>query len=82
MGNMDNATKIKALEEMIKEARIQNALFHPTNPPDAWFCTSCSVFGKGRPVCWSCDSTEVKTQWVPRMGGGAQSVVLQPELSV
>ena len=78
----DNATKIRALEDMIKEARVQGALFHPTNPPDAWYCVDCGVFGKGKSVCWSCDSTEVKTQWVPRMGGGAQSVVLQPELSV
>lgn len=78
----ENATKIKALEVMIKEARTQGALFHPTNPVDAWYCVDCGVFGKGQPVCWSCDSTEVRTQWVPRMGGGAQSVILEPELSV
>lgn len=71
----DNATKIRALEEMIREARVQGALFHPTNPHDSWYC-DCGVFGRGGSICWACDSLDIHYQWVPRMGGGAQTVIL------
>jgi hypothetical protein len=78
----NNATRMRALEERIKEARTEGALFHPTNPIDSWYCKDCGVFGKGQPVCWSCDSTDVQVQWVPRFGGGAQNVIIEPELDV
>ena len=33
------------------------ALYHPTNPFDAWFCRSCHVFGRGGGSCWCCGET-------------------------
>lgn len=66
-------TNLASLESVMKEARSFGALFHVTNPADAWFCTDCNVFGKGETVCWSCGSADVRFHWVPRWGGGSQS---------
>ena len=82
---MDNE-KIDKLSDTMTEARKHGALFHVTNPADAWFCTNCSVFGRDIPVCWSCGTKDVRMQWVPRFGGGSQSynaceeVVTQQEI--
>lgn len=65
---------IKDIEERTKEARRRGALYHPTNPSDAWFCEDCSVFGKGDEGCWSCGKEPTYTHYVPRWGGGAQRV--------
>lgn len=78
MSSDDNRQRMAALESQIKKAREQGALYHPTNPHDAWYCIECSVFGRGQLRCWSCDGP-VHAQWVPRMGGGAQSVIHEPE---
>lgn len=66
---------IDQLAERIQEARKRGALFHPTNPADNWFCPDCSVFGKGGNSCWSCGTPAIEYQYVPRFGGGAQSVL-------
>lgn len=66
---------IDRLDQEMKHARSCGALFHPTNPVDAWHCVQCGVFGRGEKFCWSCDSKEhMKFQWVPRFGGGSQNV--------
>ena len=44
--------RLAELEETIREARSVGALYHPTNPFDAWFCRSCHVFGRGGGSCW------------------------------
>lgn len=68
-----NKEKLEALEIQIKMARMQGALYHPTNPADSWYC-DCGVFGKGKEdECWACGSLELYFQWVPRFGGGAQT---------
>lgn len=68
----ENRAKIEELERRIKDARGKGAMFHPTNPPDAWYCNDCNVFGRGRISCWSCDSKDLMWQYIPRWGGGAQ----------
>ena len=55
------------------------ALYHPTNPFDAWFCRSCHVFGRGGGSCWCCGDSAVERQWVPRFGGGAETVTWETE---
>lgn len=69
----NNSTKINALSATMTEARKRGALFHVTNPSDAWFCEECSVFGRDSKTCWCCGTTNVRMQWVPRFGGGSQS---------
>ena len=68
------------LDQKMKEARSKGALYHLTNPPDAWFCNECGVFGKGFSECWSCGSTNLEFQFVPRWGGGAQTVSSELEI--
>lgn len=63
--------EILKLDEQIKHAKSNGALYHPTNPKDAWFCV-CGVFGRGGSECWSCESQDIYWQYVPRFGGGAQ----------
>lgn len=65
---------IQILEQRMREAREQGALFHVTNPADSWYCKACCVFGKGGTQCWSCNTTDVALQYVPRWGGGCQTV--------
>lgn len=65
---------IEELDAAIKRARSYGALYHPTNPHNAWFCDKCCVFGKDDLKCWVCGSTDINRQWVPRFGGGAQTV--------
>lgn len=67
------------LADRIKEARDKGALFHPTNPADNYYCTECDVFGKSGDSCWCCDSILIQWQYVPRWGGGAQTVIVEPE---
>lgn len=67
-----NQEKLKNLEENIKLARINGAMYHPTNPTDAWYCT-CGTFGRGETECWFCGNTDLNWQWVPRFGGGVQT---------
>lgn len=76
---MSNNDVLQKLEKQIKEAREHGALYHPTNPADAWFCKNCGVFGKEGNVCWCCDSASIEWRWVPRFGGGAETVVREPE---
>jgi hypothetical protein len=73
------ARRLAELEETIREARSVGALYHPTNPFDAWFCRSCHVFGRGGGSCWCCDDDAVERQWVPRFGGGAETVTWEIE---
>lgn len=73
----ENKKRLADLEAHIRQAREQGALYHPTNPADAWYCGRCSVFGKGEMVCWSCEKDDISPQWVPRWGGGSQSVVME-----
>lgn len=70
---VDNNTKVDALSATMTEARKQGALYHVTNPADAWFCEQCSVFGRDSDTCWCCGSKDIRMQWVPRFGGGSQS---------
>ena len=69
----ENRIKLADLESKIKAARVEGALFHPTNPQEAWYCRKCCVFGKGGAECWSCGSVEIDMQWIPRVSGGSQS---------
>ena len=71
--------RLAELEETIREARAVGALYHPTNPFDAWFCRSCHVFGRGGGTCWCCGDSTVERQWVPRFGGGAETVTWEIE---
>ncbi len=73
------ARRLAELEETIREARSVGALYHPTNPFDAWFCRSCHVFGRGGGSCWCCGDSAVERQWVPRFGGGAETVTWETE---
>jgi hypothetical protein len=73
------ARRLAELEETIREARAVGALYHPTNPFDAWFCRTCHVFGRGGGVCWCCGDSAVERQWVPRFGGGAETVTWEVE---
>jgi hypothetical protein len=73
------ARRLAELEETIREARAVGALYHPTNPFDAWFCRTCHVFGRGGGVCWCCGDSAVERQWVPRFGGGAETVTWEIE---
>jgi hypothetical protein len=73
------ARRLAELEETIREARSVGALYHPTNPFDAWFCRSCHVFGRGGGSCWCCGDDAVERQWVPRFGGGAETVTWEIE---
>lgn len=73
------ARRLAELEETIREARSVGALYHPTNPFDAWFCRSCNVFGRGSGSCWCCGDSAVERQWVPRFGGGAETVTWEIE---
>ncbi len=66
------SSSLKQIADQIGIARSHGALYHPSNPLDSWFCTSCSVFGRGETRCWSCDG-EVEFKWVPLFGGGAQN---------
>ena len=50
-----------------------------TNPFDAWFCRTCHDFGRGGGSCWCCGTNGVERQWVPRFGGGAETVTWEPE---
>lgn len=63
------------LDEAVQAARAVGALYHPTHPFDAWFCPSCDVFGRGNGGCWSCGGDVVERQWLPRFGGGAETVI-------
>jgi hypothetical protein len=72
---LSNKEKLLDLEIKIKLARINGAMYHPTNPIDAWYC-DCGVFGRGRDTeCWACGRSENELffQWIPRFGGGAQT---------
>ena len=73
------ARRLAELEETIREARSVGALYHPTNPFDAWFCRTCHVFGRGGGSCWCCGDGTVERQWVPRFGGGAETVTWEIE---
>ena len=73
------ARRLAELEETIREARSVGALYHPTNPFDAWFCRGCHVFGRGGGSCWCCGDSGVERQWVPRFGGGAETVTWEIE---
>ena len=73
------ARRLAELEETIREARSVGALYHPTNPFDAWFCRECHVFGRGGGACWCCGVGAVERQWVPRFGGGAETVTHETE---
>lgn len=70
---MTNKEKLLELDKKMKHARSVNAHFHPTNPPCAWFCIDCGVFGKDGEECWSCDGTDLCWQYIPRFGGGVQT---------
>jgi len=70
----ENKKRLADLESRIREAREKGALYHPTNPPDAWYCDRCCVFGSGGISCWSCEKDDVQWQYVPRWGGGSQTV--------
>lgn len=68
---MTNQEKLQELDIKIKHARSMGALYHPTNPKNAWYC-ECGVFGKAEEECWNCGNTELNWQYIPRFGGGAQ----------
>ncbi len=44
------ARRLAELEETIREARSVGALYHPTNPFDAWFCRELPRVRPGRRV--------------------------------
>lgn len=79
MPNILQPPQVANLAERIKEARDKGALFHPTNPADSYYCTECDVFGKAGEACWCCDSILIQWQYVPRWGGGAQTVVWEDQ---
>jgi len=62
------------VDDVVQAARRLGALYHPTNPMDAWFCRRCQVFGFGGRDCWSCGTTALDRQWIPALGGGSESV--------
>jgi hypothetical protein len=37
------------------------------------------VFGRGGGSCWCCGDSAVERQWVPRFGGGAETVTWETE---
>lgn len=67
-----NQEKLLELDEKIKHARSVSALFHPTNPIDAWHC-DCGVFGRQETECWACGNDELDWQYIPRFSGGTQT---------
>jgi hypothetical protein len=72
-------SKTLDLEAAVREAKSLGALYHPTHPFDAWYCRPCGVFGRsGSAVCWCCGSESVERQWLPRLGGGAETVTWEP----
>ena len=75
----EKRSAIKILEERMASARAKGGLFHATNPGDAYMCFSCGVFGRGGTECWSCESTEIEFQIVPRFGGGSSTVSFEEE---
>lgn len=56
-----------------KHAKSSGALYHITNPVDAWLCNECFVFGRGGNECWSCESKNLSWQYIPRFSGGTAS---------
>lgn len=68
----ENRKKMDDLDGKIKHARSRGALYHPTNPPTSWHC-ECGVFGKDEIECWSCGSTDLNWQFIPRFCGGVQT---------